>query len=141
MERRARNSFFTLSDYHAYLRETITAIFDQLKGIPRYSPTILMALSCINRNYARELSLTQLSEYVYVNASVLSSEFNTEVGMSLSEYVTGLRIRKAQELLRTTQQTIPEIAEATGFTSDQYFRRIFKKHTGVSPQGYREQPV
>lgn len=138
VERRARDSFFTLNDYHAYLRETIAAIFAQLRDIPRYSPTILMALSYINRNFTCDLSLTRLSEYVYANASVLSSEFNTEVGMSLSEYVTLLRIRRAQKLLRTTPLTIPEIAAATGFTSDQYFRRIFKKQTGLSPQGYRD---
>lgn len=136
--RRAQESFFTLEDYHAWLRESIAAIFAQLKDIPRYSPTILMALSCINRNYMRDLSLTQLSEYVYANASVLSSQFNDEVGMSLSEYVTGLRIKKAQELLRDTDMTVPAIAEQVGFTSAKYFREIFKKTTGLSPQGYRD---
>ncbi|MBR2942042.1 MAG: helix-turn-helix domain-containing protein [Clostridia bacterium] len=138
IERRAQASFFTLEDYRLWLRDIITAIFAQLRDIPRYSPTILMALSCINRNYARELSLTQLSEYVYANASVLSSQFNDEVGMSLSEYVTGLRIKKAQELLRNTDLTVPDIAGQTGFTSAKYFREIFKKQTGLSPQGYRE---
>ena len=97
-----------------------------------------MALSYINRNYMRDLSLTQLSEYVYANASVLSSQFNDEVGMSLSEYVTGLRIKKAQELLRDTDMTVPAIAEQVGFTGAKYFREIFKKTTGLSPQGYRD---
>ena len=138
IERRAQASFFTLEDYRLWLRDTISGIFAQLRDIPRYSPTILMALSCINRNYARELSLTQLSEYVYANASVLSSQFNDEVGMSLSEYVTGLRIKKAQELLRNTDLTVPDIAGQTGFTSAKYFRELFKKHTGFSPQGYRD---
>lgn len=136
--RRAQESFFTLDDYHAWLRETIAAIFTQLKDIPHFSPTILMALSYINKNYMRDLSLTQLSEYVYANASVLSSQFNDEVGMSLSEYVTGLRIKKAQELLRDTDMTVPAIAEQVGFTGAKYFREIFKKTTGLSPQGYRE---
>ena len=136
--RRAQKSFFTLEDYHAWLRGSIAAIFAQLKDIPRYSPTILMALSYINRNYMRDLSLTQLSEYVYANASVLSSQFNDEVGMSLSEYVTGLRIKKAQELLRDTDMTVPAIAEQVGFTGAKYFREIFKKTTGLSPQGYRD---
>lgn len=135
--RRAYETFFTLEDYRAWLREIIRSIFEQLNGVSRYSPTILMALSYINRNYARDLSLTQLSEYVYANASTLSSEFNTAVGMSLSEYITGLRVGKARELLRETDLTVPEIAEQTGFSSAKYFREIFKRQTGLSPQACR----
>jgi len=131
-------TFFTLEDYRRWLRDTLKTIFAQLSGVSRYSPTLLMALSYINRNYARELSLTQLSEYVYANASTLSSDFNNEVGMSLSEYVTGLRIKKAQELLRNTGLTVPEIAAQTGFSSAKYFREIFKRQTGLSPQTCRE---
>ena len=59
--------------------------------------------------------------------------------MSLSEYVTGLRIKKAQELLRTSDMTVAEIAGAAGFSGAKYFREIFKKQTGLSPRQYREQ--
>lgn len=139
IERQTLNSFYTLDQYRTWMHETLKMLFDQLRGVHRYSPTILMALSFINRNYPTDLSLTQLSEYVYTNPSTLSSEFNAAVGMSLSEYVTALRIRKAQQLLAQTQATIPEIAEQTGFSSAKYFREIFKRQTGMSPQQYRNE--
>jgi len=139
-ESKTCDDFYTLEDYHLYLRKTICTIFDQLSGISRYNPTVLMALSYINRNYVRDLSLIQLAEYVYANSSTLSSEFNNEVGMSLSEYVTMLRVKKAQELLRTTELTIPQIAQQTGFSSATYFRKIFKKQAGMPPQQYRDNP-
>lgn len=139
LENKALDDFYSLEDYHLYLRKTICTIFDQLSGIARYNPTILMALSYINRNYVRDLSLIQLAEYVYANSSTLSSEFNNEVGISLSEYVTTLRVKKAQELLRTTDLTIPQITQQAGFSSSTYFRKIFKKQTGVSAQEYRNQ--
>lgn len=133
-----RDGFYTLSAYSDYVHAALRTVFDQLAGVPRYSPTLLMALSYINRNFTRELSLTQLSEYVYANPSTLSSEFNAGVGMSLSEYVTGLRVRHAQKLLDTTDFSVPEIAQRAGFASTKYFREQFKRQTGLSPQGYRE---
>lgn len=137
---RTLESFFTLQQYECWARETIQTLYDQLQDVKRYSPTLLMVLSFINRNYTTDLSLTQLAEYAYTNASTLSSEFNNEMGMSLSEYVTGLRVQKAQELLRRTDMTVSEIAESSGFSGAKYFREIFKKQTGMSPQQYRDTP-
>lgn len=137
IEHRQLDSFYTLEQYKIWSHETIHALHSQLEGMHRYSPTILMALSFINQNFATDLSLTQLSEYAYANPSSLSSEFNAEVGMSLSEYITALRIQKAQQLLRDTDASIPEIAQQTGFSGAKYFREIFKRQTGLSPQQYR----
>lgn len=139
IERRALDSFHTLDQYRTWMHETLHGLFEQLDHTRRHSPTILMALSFINRNFTTDLSLTQLSEYVYANPSSLSSEFNAEVGMSLSEYVTSLRIQKAHQLLRESSASIPEIAQQAGFSSAKYFREIFKRQTGVSPQQYRNE--
>lgn len=130
-------SFYTIEQYQTWTHETICTLYAQLSNMHRYSPTILMALSFINRNFTADISLTQLSEYVYTNSSTLSSEFNAELGMSLSEYITSLRIQKAQTLLKETSASVPEIAMQAGFTSAKYFREIFKKQTGMSPNQYR----
>ena len=137
-QHRPRDGFYTLSAYSDYVHAALRTVFGQIAGVPRYSATLLMALSYINRNFTRELSLTQLSEYVYANPSTLSSEFNAGVGMSLSEYVTGLRVRHAQKLLDTTDFSVPEIAQRAGFASAKYFREQFKRQTGLAPQSYRE---
>ena len=136
--RRSIHGFYMLCEYKDYLCETLRAVFSQLRGMRRYSPTILLALSFINRNYTQQLSLAQLSEYVYANPSSLSSEFNAEVGVSLSEYVAGLRLNHAKQLLRETDKTIAEVADLSGFTSAKYFREVFKKQTDLSPQQYRD---
>ena len=138
IEHRTIESFFTLDQYKQWFHQAVTSLYTQLEGLRRYSPTLLMVLSFINRNFTTDLSLSQLAEYAYTNASTLSSEFNTEMGMSLSEYVTSLRIQKAQELLLRTDMTVSEIAEASGFSGAKYFREIFKKQTGMSPQQYRD---
>lgn len=140
IEHRELDTFFTLEQYKQWCRETIGSLYAQLEGVRRYSPTLLMVLSFINRNYTNDLSLTQLAEYAYTNASTLSSEFNTEVGMSLSEYVTTLRVKEACRLLRSTDASVSRIAAQAGFSGAKYFREIFKKQMGLSPHQYRQEP-
>lgn len=130
--------FKTLDDYRRYLHDALKAAFAQLHGVKRHPPTVLLALSFIHRNYTRPLSLAQLSEYVYANPSSLSSELNAAVGVTLSEYVGALRLSHARRLLAQEACSIAEVARQSGFTSAKYFREVFKKQTGLSPQQYRD---
>lgn len=132
-----QKTFLSLSEYREYLHESLRSLYRQLEGKTRYSTTILMALSCIHRNYTRELSLTQLAEYVFANPSTLSSEFNAALGISLSEYIASLRIERAKKLLAETDMTVAQIAKQSGFSGEKYFRDLFKKQVGLTPQTYR----
>ena len=135
--RREKTSFFFLTDYRQKLCNAIRYFFARMEGRKRYSPTVLLALSYIRRNFTQEISLTQLSEYVYANASVLSRDFGAEVGMTLTEYVAALRVERAKRLLAENERTIEKIAEECGYTGAKYFREQFKRLTGLSPQAYR----
>ncbi len=86
------------------------------------------------------LSLKTVSAQLFVNASYLSTIFKKEIGITIGEYITGMRLKKAQELLDGEESlTVLEIAERVGFTDQYYFMRCFKKKYGVSPRTYREQ--
>lgn len=128
-----------LDSYKEAFIHSIHLFFDQIGDRKRYSPTMLYALSIINRSYTEPLSLTQISEYINVNPSSLSSEFNAEMGMSLTEYISGLRLEHAQRLLAETELPVSDISNQSGFTGVKYFREVFKKQTGLSPQQYRNQ--
>lgn len=132
------DSFRLLSQYRIYLNRAIRLLFEQLGGRTRYSSTILMALSFIHRNFDADLSLTQVSEVVYANPTALSGAFSAEVGVPFSEYVTGLRISRAQALLREGALSVEQIARQCGFTSAKYFREVFKRATGLSPRAWRD---
>lgn len=133
------NEFLTLEEYRVYLREMMERMYEALEDEPHYSPTILMALSFVNRNYDVDISLSQVSEYVYGNVSRLSSDFNREVGMSFSDYVAYMRVKKAEELLRSTELTVAEIARRVNYPSVKYFREVFKRHTGKTPVEIRKE--
>lgn len=62
-------------------------------------------------------------------------------GKGFAEYVTGERLRMAQELLRTTRLGVKEVATATGFRSAGYFIKAFRRHLGTTPGRFRTQDM
>ncbi|SFI76587.1 Helix-turn-helix domain-containing protein [Paenibacillus sp. UNC496MF] len=91
----------------------------------------------IRANLAGDLSLTRLSEVVYLNPAYLSVLYKQQTGLNLSEYIAEARLEKAKELLATTPLKIQDIADRVGFETAGYFNRFFKKRLRVTPQEYR----
>ena len=85
------------------------------------------------------LSLTTISKTLQVHPAYLSREFAKYFDdLSFGDYIRKLRIEKAEQLIRSTQYSLTEIAYLTGFSDQSHFTRIFKKHTGKSPSAYRK---
>ena len=95
------------------------------------------AVSYIANNYT-DLTEDDVAAACGMSRSYFSRTFSRAMQIGFSSYVTGVRLREAERLLLTTDQSMTEIAEAVGYTSDASFRRAFKKITGVSPLEYRE---
>ncbi|MBM7568429.1 response regulator transcription factor [Paenibacillus sacheonensis] len=91
----------------------------------------------IRAHLGGDLSLTRLSEIVYLNPAYLSVLYKQQTGGNLSEYIAEARIEKAKELLTTTSLKIHEIAEQIGFETAGYFNRFFKKRLHLTPQEFR----
>ena len=91
----------------------------------------------LNENIAEEITLQMLAEKFHMNASYVSQYFKKETGMNLSTYLSRIRIQKAEQLLRTTEKSINEIAEQVGFRDYRFFSRTFKQVTGLTPSQFR----
>lgn len=90
-------------------------------------------------NYANpELTLGSVAGYVGLNEKYFSSRFTKEEGMTFSNYLTEVRIRKARELMEQTDLKIYEISQSVGYNSVEHFTRVFKKICQVSPGAYRK---
>lgn len=66
-------------------------------------------------------------------------KFKRETGVTLTKYLMNLRINYAKSLLQTTSKSILEISIEVGYDSVNYFIRIFREHTGVTPLQFRHQ--
>lgn len=103
-----------------------------------FKQIIKSACDFIHAHYQDDLTLTQMAEYTNVSISHFGSLFKRYTGESLITYINQVRVEKAKELLRNSNDKIYLIAEKVGFSSQPYFIRVFKNGTGMSPNEYRK---
>lgn len=94
-------------------------------------------LDYIHDHYHEEISLQELAASVHMSESYFSRMFKKQTGASFVEYITKLRVDKAQELLRDPEAKIYEISLAVGYQDARYFSQIFRKYTGKTPTEFR----
>ena len=92
----------------------------------------------IIQNFSKELSLEEVSKYVDISPYYFSKLFKEETDQTFVEYLTGLRVEKAKEMLASPSSSIKEVCMAVGYSDPNYFSRIFKKVTGRTPTEYRD---
>lgn len=100
---------------------------------------IRQALTIIRHNLSKHLDIAAIASEVCMSKDHFIRTFKKEVGTTPNSYIIGKRMEMAQQLLLTTDNSIKVIAMQTGFTDDSYFNKSFRKHSGMSPQQYREQ--
>lgn len=88
----------------------------------------------IQKNYMNEITLADMAKRHAVSAEHLSRTFKKETGFGFSEYLTLVRLQKAEYMLKNEPgKTICEISYACGFNDSNYFSDKFKKAYGFSP--------
>lgn len=96
------------------------------------------AQEIIESSYANaSLNVASIAGRLYVSPGYLSRIYRQVQGETCMAYLTQVRLRAAQELLRNTNIKSYEIAEMVGYASPNYFSALFKKHTGLSPRQFR----
>ena len=95
----------------------------------------------IEDHYHENISLETISKTVYLSPVYLSFLFKQVESISLTDYITHIRIEKAKELLRSTAAKTYEISRKVGYQDEKYFSRVFKKKVGLTPTEYRNQHV
>lgn len=94
-------------------------------------------LEWIEDNAHRRLTLTDIGAAAGLSVRTLARRFADETGQSPIQWLTGVRIRHAQELLETTDHTVERIAGKVGFPTASNFRTLFAQTVGVNPGAYR----
>ncbi|MDR3051995.1 MAG: response regulator [Oscillospiraceae bacterium] len=104
----------------------------------RRSAAVRKACQYIEANYQNPaIMLRDVAEHVALSNNHFCTVFSQEMGSTFIEYITLLRMEKAQAFLKGTDLSSSEIAEQIGYNDTHYFRYLFKKHTGMNPRDYR----
>lgn len=133
------NESQTLREMHQFSVSLVHSLTESMahKNYSGNSTVIKEVVSYLNTNYREDINLPDLAERVHVNSTYLSTLFKQEMGISFTVYLNGIRLSRAEELLRNSSNTITDICAMVGFSSPSYFTKVFKNHYGVGPKEYR----
>ncbi|EFE95432.1 AraC family transcriptional regulator [Serratia odorifera] len=124
----------------AFLALEMMAFLPEKEGealkISQGSPARIM--QWVEENYQHKFSLAHLAADLGRSKSYLSRLFSRETGSTIQEYLLTRRVKRACELLRSSDLAIGQIAAAVGFADAPYFISCFKKMLGQTPLQYRK---
>lgn len=102
----------------------------------RYSPIVKKAVDYIMLNLGNHLTLNRIAGEIHINPSYLSRKFKEETEINISEFINQKRVDEAKLYLRRGNISITDIAHLVGFNDLNYFSKVFKKYTAVTPSQY-----
>lgn len=98
-----------------------------------YPPHLTKALAIIHRHFSRPIKLTDIAEECGITSSYLSRLFSEYLNTSYVDYLNSFRIEQALVLLKEQHLSVKETAKLVGYQDPNYFSRIFRRYTNMSP--------
>lgn len=130
----------TIDAYMEVIRAWISRfndLIDEEEDESRNYIKIQNAIEYIKENYASDLNMAVVSNYVSMNYSLFSFTFKKYTGTNFVNYLKEVRIGEAKKLLQESDMKIVEISSKVGYEHEKHFTRTFKSITGLTPSQYR----
>lgn len=128
---------FTLLQLYALLSEAIGR--QQTGAVSEEADRVKRLIRYIQENLDANLNIEQMAVRFGISSRYVRKYFEQQMGMGCSEYITLLRVGKAKRLLWNPDYSVTDVALMSGFSSSQYFCKVFHKQIGVTPAEYRKQ--
>lgn len=117
---------------------TVLPAGDSLSGPwPRLGESVGRSIGHLSRHYDEDLTVESIAAITEISASHLAHLFRSEVGMSVRDYLTRVRVTIAQDLLAHTDEKLEAIATRLGFADTSHLAHVFQRITGRPPSAYR----
>lgn len=123
-------------------QEVIHIFKKTIDYISTYEPSrasLVASKACdyIKTNYMNpELSVNDVATDQFINQTYLRTMFKEEMNLTVSDYITKIRLENAREMLKKKQYLLADIAEKVGYSDASYFSKSFKKFFGLSPSQF-----
>ena len=110
----------------------------ELSDLEKYRKPIISALSYIEDNLSRKITLADICDITGLKTSGISQLFRDIIGFTFVDYVNFIRCHRARLLLTNSTIPINKIAAVCGFSSTTYFDRVFRNFNEETPKVYRD---
>ena len=119
----------------AALGEFIELVYSSRDG--KKATQIGLAINYIDANYDKPVTLAEIARASCLSVSRLAHIFKEQMGITMIDYLTSVRIERAKRLLLSTEQNCTEICFQVGYNNQSYFTRTFKELVGMTPRQFR----
>lgn len=119
-----------------YRNYVLYNIEDTESSIPKSYLTVQELLSYLNANYREKISSVTIEKVTGNNFDYINRVFKQMTHKTIFQYLNGVRINHAKELITTTNMKLSDVALEVGYLDLYYFSKVFKKATGTSPSLY-----
>jgi two-component system, response regulator YesN len=140
---RATASARTLSDLLAAYRRVVVDVSQAVQAPveAHHDRSLRLAVDYIHQHYTETLSVERVARLAGFSENYFSRLFKKRERKNFADYVCGLRVERAKQLLAGTLLDMRRVAELSGFHSPQYFARVFRRSLGTTPLEFRKAPL
>ncbi len=116
----------------------LNGIWEKQDDMEPAKKKIALAIDYIKENYASDLNMAVVSNYISMNYTLFSIAFKQYTGMNFVNYLKDIRLKEALNLLSSTDDKVIDIARTVGYDNYKHFLKLFRLEYGVSPTEYRK---
>ena len=104
---------------------------------PQLGESVSRTVDYLGHHFAEDLTVEGIAEIIDISSSHLAHLFRSEIGMSVRDYLTRVRVAMAQDLLAHTDEKLESVAAQLGFADTSHLTHVFQRITGRPPGAYR----
>ncbi|MDY3249019.1 MAG: helix-turn-helix domain-containing protein, partial [Candidatus Choladocola sp.] len=132
-------SFSEYEDLRRWFQEKMVSICHTIgdRKEEQSDSVVKKAKAYIQEHFSEDVSLDDVSREVNISPYYFSKIFKEESGENFIEYLTKVRMEKAKEMLANPDLSIKEVSAMSGYADPNYFSRLFKKQTDMTPREYK----
>ncbi|MFD0698463.1 helix-turn-helix domain-containing protein [Paenibacillus sp. GCM10027628] len=128
----------SVTDLIGWMKHAVHKAMEYANSVEQSQSVVERVMSYIRQHIAEDLSREDIAGHVFLNPDYLTRIFKKETGMAVSDYLFQERLKLAKELLAKTDMPISAVASHIGYANFSHFSRMFKKHTDLNPNEYRQ---
>ncbi|MDC3415821.1 response regulator transcription factor [Aquibacillus salsiterrae] len=130
---------FSFLKFKLQAKQDCYRLIDALKSInyQKEKDSIQQIASYLKDNYQQDITLQDIADKFFLSREYISRKFKQVYKVTITDYLTKIRMEKACELLKNPNLKIYYIAFEVGYKNEKYFSKVFKKQYGLTPNEYR----